>query len=124
MCTQKFGHFEKVEISHAASQSDDLYVGRFTPQCHRDLQTVTVRHEQVRDHERNGSLSELSESFTPIGRIHDEISSFFQPPAEDVTDLVVVVNEEDGARIHREVFRDVMGGSRAEEASAMLKSWT
>ena len=123
MRTQNFGHLEEVGLSRAASQDDDLYVGRFTPQRHGDLQTVTARHEQVCDYERDGSLSELPESFPPIGRIHDEVPGFFQHPTEEGTDLVVVVNEENRARIHGDVFRDVMAVSRADEASATLKRW-
>ena len=107
MRTQEFGHFEEVEIAHAASQGDDLDVGRFTTQCHRDFQSVTVRHEQVCDHKRDGSLSELPESFTPIGRIHDEVPGFFQYLAEEGTDLVVVVNEEYGTRMYYDVFPSV-----------------
>lgn len=124
MRTQEFGHFEEVEISHAASQGDDLYVRRFTPQRHRDLQTVTVRHEQVRDHEVDGSFSKLLNAFMAIGRIHDEVPGFFQYSTKEGTDLIVVVDEEDGARIHCDVFRDVMAGLRADEASAMLSAWT
>ena len=100
MRPQEFCHLEEVGLSLASSQGDDLYVGRFLPQRHDDFQTVTVRHEQVRDHEINGSVPELPESITPIGRIHDGVPGFFQYPTEEGTDLIVVVYEEDGARIH------------------------
>ena len=107
MRTQEFCHLEKVRLSLASSQGDDLYVGRFLPQRHDDFQTVTVRHEQVRDHEINGSMPELPESFTPIGRIHDEVPGFLQYPTEEGTDLIVVVYKEDGARIHYDVIPPV-----------------
>ena len=108
MRTQEFCHLEEVGLSLASSQGDDLYVGRFLPQRHDDFQTVTVRHEQIRDHEVNWSMPELPESLTPIGRIHDEAPGFFQYPTEEGTDLIVVVYEEDGARIHYyDVFRPV-----------------
>ena len=77
------------------------------PQRHGDFQTVTARHKQVCDYEINGSVPELPESFTPIGRIHDEVPGFFQYPTEESTDLIVVVYEEDGARIHYNVFPPV-----------------
>ena len=107
MRTQEFCHLEEVELARASSQGDDLYVGRFMPQRHGDFQPITVRHEQVRDHEINGSVPELPESFTPIGRIHDEVPGFFQYPTEEDTDLIVVVYEEDGARFHDNVFSPV-----------------
>ena len=77
------------------------------PQRHGDFQTVTVRHEQVCDYEINGSVPKLPESFTSIGRIHNEVPGCFQYPTEEGTDLIVVVNEEDGARIHYDVFPPV-----------------
>ena len=45
-----------------------------------------------------------SDLFTPIGRIHDAIPGFFQHPTEESADLIVVVNEEDGVRLHYDVF--------------------
>lgn len=104
MCAEEFSHFEVVGRSCAACQNDNSDLGRFMPQCHRDFQTVTIRHEQVCDYECGGIFSELPEAVTPIGRIHDEVAGSFQHPPEEGTDLVVVVNEEDGTRLHDEVF--------------------
>ena len=90
-------------------------------QGHRDLQTIPVGHEQVRDHERGGSLSELAESFLTIGRLDDHVPGLFQHLPKEGTDLLVVVNDENGTRSHLEVFQDVVAASRATEAPATSK---
>lgn len=89
-------------------------------QGHRNLQTIPVRHEQVRDHERGGSLSEFVESLLTIWRLDDHIPSLFQHLPKEGTDLLVV-NEENRAMIHLDVFQDVMAASRATEAPATSK---
>ena len=71
-------------------------------QGHRDLQTIPVGHEQVRDDERGGRLSKLAESFLTIGRFTDQVPRLFQHPPEEGTELFVVVNDENGARRHRD----------------------
>lgn len=77
-------------------------------QCHRDLQAILVWHEQVRDHEGGGSLSELAKSYPTIGRLDDYVPSLFQHLPKEDTDLLVVINDENGGMAHRGVFQDAV----------------
>lgn len=90
-------------------------------QSYGDIQTILVGHEQVRDDERGGRLSESAESCPAIGRLHDPVPRLFQHQSKDATDLLVVVNDENGARSHVEVFLDVVAASRAADTSATPK---
>ena len=80
-------------------------------QGHRDLQTIHVGHEQVRDHERCGSLLELAEPFVTIGRLGDHVPGLFQHLPKESTDLLVVVDDENGTMSHFEVLKDVVAAS-------------
>ena len=90
-------------------------------QGHRDFQAISVGHEQVRDHESGGSLLELAESYPTIGCLEDHVPGLFQHLPKEGTDLLVVVNDENGARTHCDVFQDVVPASRAREAPATSK---
>src|SRR6185295_5488077 len=61
MRPQMLGHIKKVTLSRPAGEDDNFHCGRFTMQRHRNLQTVHVRHKQVRYDESGRSLLALAE---------------------------------------------------------------
>jgi hypothetical protein len=58
MRPKQLGWGKTVEAPFAAAERNNPHSWRGTAHGHDDLETIMVRHEEVRDHECGGSLPE------------------------------------------------------------------
>ena len=106
MRAQELRGIKIVPLSGATSEDDNLYGGRVTTQHLRDIQSIPAAHEQVRDHEIGGNLAELAESCLTIVRTSViRHPAFFQHLPKADTDLLIVGNDENRARMYVEVLQ-------------------
>ena len=93
---QHFGDVEKIEnTTHvtAAGDRDDFYVREFPPQRGGGLQAILIGHENVHNDKVGWGQPILLEGLLPITRFRDVIAGLFQRFANQLADLVIVIDD-------------------------------
>ena len=99
---QHFGDVEKIENTDhftAAGDRDDFHVREFPPQRGGSLQTILLGHENVHNHHVGGREPILQNGLLPITRFRDMIAGLLQYFANQLAELVFVIDDKN--RWHR-----------------------
>lgn len=93
---QHFGDVEKIEhADHVTATGDhnDFHVGEFPSQRNGGLQAILIGHKNVHNDEIRWGQSILLEGLLPITRFRDVIANLLQCFANQMTDLVFVIDD-------------------------------